>query len=125
MPRLLFLLIVMLCLGYQSRVRAEEEWNPSTLSDRTIEAIQQQTLVYQRCLERTMSTFSGTEFDSRHASNWVLKQCENQLDPIRNALLEEEVPVEIANRYLLRKRHQAARQVLQTMMFAESQLKRR
>jgi hypothetical protein len=100
---------------------AEDEWNPSTVSDRTIEVVQRQTLVYHQCLDRQIRTFDHPDFDSRNASNWILKQCENQLDPIRSALLEEHVPLAIANRYLLRKRHQAARQVLQAMMFAESQ----
>ncbi|MGH8547540.1 MAG: hypothetical protein ACRERU_02845 [Methylococcales bacterium] len=121
MCRSLFLSIVLLSAVYQTTVQADDQWNPSTLSDWTIEAIQQQTLVYHQCLDRQVAAFNQRNFDSRKASNWILKQCENRLDPIRSALLAEKVPIEIANRYLLRKRHQAARQILEIMMFAESQ----
>ncbi|MCI0654129.1 MAG: hypothetical protein L0Y39_06590 [Methylococcaceae bacterium] len=121
MYRSLLLSIVLVSALCRTTVRAEDQWNPSALSDRTIEAIQRQTSVYHQCLERQLRTFDHNGFESRSASSWILKQCENQLDPIRKALLEEKVPIEVANRYLLRKRHQAARQVLQTLMFAESQ----
>ncbi len=107
--------------GHEFAVGEVQQWDSSRLTDQTIEAIQQQTLNYHRCLDRQMAAFNQKDFDSRTASNSVLKQCEDQLDPIRSSLLNEHVPIEIANRYLLRKRHEAARQVLKFMMFAESQ----
>ena len=101
-------------------IAEKEEWNPSTLSEKTIEAIQQQTLVYHQCLDRELNGMRETIADSRDATNRVLKQCEALLDPIRDSLVAEKVPQEIATRYLLRKRHQAARQVLKFVMFAQS-----
>ena len=120
MFRSFFLAALLITVPIPAVVNAEDQWNPSTLSNSTIEAIQKQTVVYHQCLDRQVAAFNETNFDSRDASNRVLKQCEDKLDPIRTALLEEKVPLEIANRYLLRKRHQAARQVLKYMMFAQS-----
>ena len=121
MRRSFILSVLLISAGFQVTLKAEDLWTPSTLSDRTIEVINQQTLVYHQCLDRQIATFNQPDFDSRDASNHVLKQCENRLDPIRDALLKEHVPREIADRYLLRKRHQAARQVLKYMIFAASQ----
>ncbi|MGR9107570.1 MAG: hypothetical protein ACU843_11630 [Gammaproteobacteria bacterium] len=123
MRRLFFLSALLIVAGTGTLVAAEEQWNPSILSEGTIAEIQKQNLVYQKCLGQQVAAFHESDFDSREASNRVLKKCENELDPIRNALLKEKVPLEIANRYLLRKRHQAAREVLKYMMFAESQQK--
>ena len=119
MYRSIFLSLFAFSVG-SFAIAAAEEWNPSTLSDRTIESIQEQTLVYHQCLDRELNGIREKISDSRNATNRVLKQCEAQLDPIRDALVAEQVPTEIANRYLLRKRHQAARQVLKYMMFAQS-----
>jgi len=58
--------------------------------------------------------------DPRNAANWVLKQCEAKLKPIGEALIAEKVPIEVTDRFILRKRHQAARKVLQMMMYAEA-----
>ncbi|MGH8559905.1 MAG: hypothetical protein ACRESZ_21130 [Methylococcales bacterium] len=123
MRKSLFLSFLLMSAGCQTSVQAEDRWNPSVLSDRTIEAIQQQTVIYHQCLGRQVAAFDHKDFDSRHASNRVLTQCESELDPIRNALLAEKVPIEIANRYLLGKRHQAVRGILNEMMFVESQQK--
>ena len=121
MYRSLFVSVFLLLAVWNGVLSANERWNPSILSEQTIQKINQQTKVYHQCLDRQITTFNLKGIDSRDASNWILKQCENQLDPIRAALLNEKVPVEIANRYLLKKKHQAARKVLRFMMFAKSQ----
>jgi hypothetical protein len=120
MNKFRFLSLGLIFIGCQGTAGAEDQWSPSTLPSQTIRSIQQQTSVYHQCLGRQIAAFESKKFDSRNASNWILKQCEDQLNPIRSALLDEKVPIEIADRYLLRKRHQAAREVIKQMMFAES-----
>lgn len=120
MSKPLLVSFFVLLAAWNDAVSANEQWNRSILSDQTIQKINQQTTVYHQCLDRHIATFNLKSIDSRDASNWILKQCENRLDAIRTALLDEKVPVEIANRYLLKKRHQAARKVLKFMMFSKS-----
>lgn len=121
MYRFLFISALLVLVSQISEISAEEEWTPSILPDQTIQTIQKQTQIYHQCLERHITTFNIKGIDSRDASNWILKQCENKLNPIRTALLDQKVPLAIANRYLIKKRHQAARKVLKYMMFAKSQ----
>lgn len=100
---------------------AEEQWQASTLSAESIHKIQTKTEAYHQCLHKEVSGFPLSAVDSRDATNAILKKCEPRLIPIRELLLLENVTPRVANRYLLSKRHQAARNVLKSMMYAESQ----
>jgi hypothetical protein len=100
--------------------RAQTQWTPSELSDPTIEKIKQQSIVYHQCLEGEIAGFNLPGNDSRDAANIILRKCEAELREIRTALTNANVPAPGADRYLLRKRHQAARKVLQYMMYAKS-----
>jgi hypothetical protein len=99
---------------------AQTQWTPSELSDLTIEKIKQQSIVYYQCLEGEIAGFKLAGNDSRDAANIILRNCEPELREIRAALMNAHVPAPGADRYLLRKRHQAARKVLQHMMYAKS-----
>ena len=116
-----YLIRLILVIGCVSNLQAEEQWQASTLSAETINKIQSETAEYHRCLGGEIKQFQQKRMDSRDAANLILKRCESKLLPIRETFLAENVEVAAANRYLKRKRHQAARKVLQTMMFAESQ----
>ena len=118
--RLVALILVIGCTS-SSHLRAEEKWQASTLSDKTISKIQSETAEYHRCLGSEIKRFQLKQMDSRDAASLILKHCESKLAPIREAFIAENVAVAATNRYLMRKRHQAARKVLKAMMFAEAQ----
>ncbi len=117
---LIRLILVIGCVS-ASNLQAEEQWQASTLSDETISKIKSETAEYHRCLGGEIKQFQQKRMDSRDAANLILKRCESKLLPIRETFLAENVEVAAVDRYLTRKRHQAARKVLQTMMFAASQ----
>jgi len=118
-----YLIGLILIVGFASATSlcAEEQWQTSTLSDEIIRKIQSETAEYHRCLGSEVKQFQQKRMDSRNAANLILKSCESKLLPIRETFLAQNVELAAANRYLMRKRHQAARKVLQSMMFAASQ----
>ena len=121
MKRFICTLFVAFFLPSATPLSAEEEWAASAFSEATIAKINQETAVYHRCLSDQLATFRINNADSRDATNLLLKKCEAQLVPVRDTLIATNVAPAIADRYLLRKRHQAARKVLQLVMYAESQ----
>ena len=100
---------------------APKTWQPTTLAPQTIEKTRTATQAYHVCLSNEIKSLQHARLDSRDATNVILKKCESELTPIRDALLAEQVPPKIADRFLFRKRNQAVRKLLQLMMFAESQ----
>ncbi len=116
-----FLIGLILVIGCAGGLQAEEQWQASTLSAETIRKIQSETAKYHHCLGGEVKQFQQKRMDSRDAANLILKRCEAKLLPIRETFLAQNVEIAAVDRYLKRKRHQAARKVLQTMMFAESQ----
>ena len=117
----LFGLIVFINCVVAGQAIAEEEWQASALSSESISKIQSETVEYHRCLGGEVSQMHDTQLDSRDATSLILKKCESKLIPIRAIFLSENVEVAAIDRFLMRKRHQAVRKVLQAMMFAESQ----
>lgn len=108
-------------ISFSQIIHSEGTWSPSTLSETTKQTTQSATTDYHTCLNREISNFKSPGKDSRDTSNLILKKCESQLFPIRRAFAAERVPESITNRYLRQKRNRAARQVLQIMMFSQSQ----
>ncbi|RUM53458.1 MAG: hypothetical protein DSY87_03430 [Methylococcus sp.] len=120
MSRIFLLSEIIFLTMLAGTARAQTQWIPSELSDPTIEKIKQQSIVYHQCLEGKIAGFNLVGTDSRDAANIILKKCEAELREIRTLLTNANVPAPGADRYLLRKRHQAARKVLQYMMYAKS-----
>ncbi len=114
-------LIVIINYALAGQAIAAEEWQASALSRETINKVQSETVEYHRCLGGEISQMRNTQLDSRDATSLILKKCENKLIPIKETFLSENVEVATVNRFLMRKRHQAVRKVLQAMMFAQSQ----
>ncbi len=119
MKRFLLYVLGLLIVPTGSAISAKT-WQPTTLSSETIEKTRVATQAYHVCLDNEINAFRQVRLDSRHATNIILKKCEFELTPIRTALLAEQVPTKIADRLLRRRRNQAVRKVLQSMMFAES-----
>ncbi len=96
------------------------QWQPSTLSEETIQAARLASNKYFSCIEHELIQFRYQGGDSRYETGKLLKRCENRLIPIQTAFAKEKVDDAITRRYLRRKRTQAARHVLRIIMAMEA-----
>ena len=103
---------------------AGDQWQDSQLSPAAIETAQAATHRYHLCLDKEIKDIALAGKDSRAVTDLVLKKCEPALAPIRSAFEKENVLPVITNRYLRRKRTQAARNVLHAVMLAQNELLR-
>ncbi|HHJ38166.1 MAG: hypothetical protein AXA67_03490 [Methylothermaceae bacteria B42] len=97
-----------------------KHWQPSTLSSQTIQSARQASNDYFSCIEHELIRYQYRGGDSRYETGKLLKRCENRLAPIRTAFAKENVDDTITQRYLRRKRTQAARHVLRIIMSMEA-----
>ena len=94
----------------------EQTWQPSTLDEKTLKKVDEAVLAHQKCLnEETRHHLKDPE-DSRRVTDLILNACDGRLAPIKPAFQAEKVPDILAERYLRRKRSQAAQQVLRVVM---------
>lgn len=98
----------------------KEEWNETTLSEATIQKIQQAQYTYKKCVSDVMQKPEFAKLESRQATDAVIKQCEPTLSEMRKVYTDVEVPGEIADRHLKKLRIQVTRKVLQELMYAEA-----
>lgn len=94
----------------------EGQWEPSKLKDSTIEAVNRHTANYQHCIDAEGQGIASRQADARELANEVLKKCEAQLTPLREAFLSEGVSEQEADRYLRKTRTYAARNLLRALM---------
>lgn len=108
--------------GCADSLKAPEpkRWPPSTLSDQTIEQANQASRDYFACIQVELARYRYQGGDSRYETQALLRRCENRLEPIQLAFAAEGVDPRITGRYLKRKRTQAARYVLETIMGLEA-----
>lgn len=118
----LALLILSGCSTSKTELQTSR-WQPSTLSKETISAIHASSQDYFSCIDRQLSEYRYFGGDSRYETGRLLKQCENRLEPAQSSLNREHVYEKIVQRYLRRKRTQAARYVLRMIMAMEAQQK--
>ena len=95
-----------------------QSWESTTLSDTTIKHIQEAKHQYLLCITTEAKKLYKTKMDSRAATDFILKQCEENLAQIRTVFEQEKVPVAITDRYLKKTRTQTARKVLEEMIIA-------
>ena len=95
-----------------------QSWESTTLSDATIKHIQEAKHQYLLCITTEAKKLYKTKMDSRAATDFILKQCEENLAQIRTVFEQEKVPVAITDRYLKKTRTQTARKVLEEMIIA-------
>src|SRR5574343_454744 len=98
----------------------KEEWNETTLSEATIQKIQQAQFTYKKCVSDVMQKPEFAKLESRQATDVVIKQCEPTLAEMRKVYTDVQVPGEIADRHLKKLRIQVTRNVLQELMYAEA-----
>lgn len=111
------------CAGTPEGTPTDKQWQPTTLSDQTIEQARQSSRDYFGCIQDQLAQYRYRGGDSRYETEALLKPCEKRLEPIRTAFAEEGVDPRITRRYLKRKRTQAARHVLRLIMAMEAQYK--
>lgn len=100
---------------------AEGEWQAPALKTETIEKIHAQTQNYHQCMGQELLKFTDPAADPRNIADAVLKICEAQLTPMREAFVAEGVPEAQADRYLRRVRTQAANNLLRETMMMQAQ----
>ncbi|WP_152486017.1 hypothetical protein [Methylohalobius crimeensis] len=118
-----FVFILAGCAGTPEGKPTDKQWQPTTLSDRTIKQARQSSRDYFGCIQDQLAHYRYRGGDSRYETEALLKPCEKRLEPIRTAFAEEGVDPRITRRYLKRKRTQAARHVLRLIMAMEAQYK--
>ena len=122
--RLAGFVLIFYCLVAAQPVMAEEtraaveRWEPTTLSEATIQKVQGAKHHYLQCIAKAVKEERYQKLDTRVATDAILKSCETSLSAIREAFLSEKVPASVADRYLKRTRTQTARSVLENMMYA-------
>ena len=97
-----------------------QDWKPTTLSEKTLGKINQAVDSYHRCLNDETTKHVNDPEDSRKLTDLILSVCDPKLSPIKPAFQAEKVPDVISDRYLQRKRSQAAQQVVRIVMGAHA-----
>lgn len=98
----------------------QQEWQPTTLSDKTQAKVNAGLEEYQKCLNEETKKHVQDKEDSRKLTDLVLRNCEAKMTPIKEAFDAEKVPGAISDRYLRSKRSRAAQQVVKVMMQAQA-----
>ncbi len=109
-------------IAYAAEAKSNEknDWNATSLTEEVIKKIQQSQFQYKKCVTDEMQKEGYYKFDSRNATDAIIKQCENVLSNMRRVYLDSKVPGVIADRHLKKMRIDITRRVLKQLMFAEA-----
>ena len=99
---------------------AEEQWVPSTVSEKTWDQVHQAKVSYDGCLNQQLATNVAKAADPRALTDAILKACEEHLNPIRTAFQSEKMPDEMVDRYLRQQRSRAAQSLVRELMGAQA-----
>lgn len=107
-------------LAASSLVRAEGEWQPSTLSEATLAKVHEAAKAYQDCLNGEFVAHGDEGVDSRLQADRILHTCESRLAPMKAAFDAENVPDSISERYMRSHRTRGARELVRLLMSAQA-----
>jgi hypothetical protein len=107
-------------LGVPALLRAEGEWQPSTLSEATLAKVHEAAKAYQDCLNEEFRAHVEEDVDSRLQTDRILHACESRLTPMKAAFDAEKVPDAIGERYLRSHRTRGARELVRLLMAAQA-----
>ena len=114
--------LALLTVAYS--LRAEEaikqEWQPSTLSEKTLTKVNGGVKAYQKCLNTETVAHVNDKEDSRKVTDLILRNCEPSLTVVKEAFNAEKVPGAISDRYIRSKRSRGAQQVVRVVMGAQA-----
>lgn len=112
---------LLFCLGNAAGLQAaEDQWTPSTVSDKAWAQVRQAKGAYDLCLSQQLATNVVKDADPRLLTDTILKACEEHLNPIRTAFRDEKVPDEMVDRYLRQQRSRAAQSLVRELMGAQA-----
>lgn len=98
----------------------KQEWQPTTLSEKTLAKVNTGLEDYQKCLNEETQKHVQDKEDSRKLTDLVLRNCESRMTVIKEAFDAEKVPGAVSDRYIRSKRSRAAQQVVKIMMQAQA-----
>lgn len=106
----------MAALSVQAWAEAEQEWQPTTLSEATLAKVHEAAKSYQDCLNDELRAHANEDADSRLLTDRILHTCEDRLAPTKAAFDAEKVPDEISERYMRSHRTRGARGLVKALM---------
>lgn len=112
--------VLLAALGAPALLRAEGEWQPTTLSEVTLVKVHEAAKAYQDCLNEEFRDHVGEAVDSRLQTDRILRTCENRLTPMKAAFDAEKVPDSISERYMRSHRTRGARDLVRLLMSAQA-----
>ncbi len=98
----------------------KQEWQPSTLSEKTLAQVNGGVEAYQKCLNKETLAHVNDKEDSRKVTDLILRNCEKPLTLVKEAFEAEKVPGIISDRYIRSKRSRGAQQVVRVVMGAQA-----
>jgi|GEM_PF-156851 hypothetical protein len=98
----------------------KQEWQPTTLSEKTQAKVNAGVEDYQKCLNDETRAHVQDKEDSRAVTDLILRNCEKRMTVIKEAFDAEKVPGSISDRYIRSKRSRAAQQVVKIVMQAQA-----
>ncbi|MEE9425365.1 MAG: hypothetical protein V3V18_10380 [Methylococcales bacterium] len=75
---------------------------------------------YQVCLTEQIKRYVNIDMHVRQSSGEILKACESEFNPIREAFKAEDIPSQVTERYISTKRSRSTPNILRVLMFAQS-----
>ena len=106
--------------GAEEATEIKQEWQPSTLSDKTLAKVNAGVEDYFKCLNDETLKHVQDKDDSRRVTDLILGNCEKRLGAVKEAFDAEKVPANLSERYLRSKRSRGAQQVVKVVMQAQA-----
>ena len=75
---------------------------------------------YQVCLTEQIKRYVNVDMHVRQSSGEIIKACESEFNPIREAFKAEDIPSQVTERYISTKRSRSTPNILRVLMFAQS-----
>lgn len=75
---------------------------------------------YQVCLTEQIKQYVNVDMHVRQSTGRILKACEPEFNPIRDAFKAEDIPSQVTERYINTKRSRSTPNILRVLMFAQS-----
>ena len=92
----------------------------SAISAESILISRQASQQYQRCLTEQIKKYVHIEMDVRESTGRILKGCDAEFNPIREAFKSDNIPANVTERYINTKRSRSTPNILRVLMFAQS-----
>ncbi|MCH9698409.1 MAG: hypothetical protein K0U68_09920 [Gammaproteobacteria bacterium] len=75
---------------------------------------------YQVCLSEQIKNYVNIEMDVRESTGRIMKTCDVEFNPIRDAFKLDAIPSNVTERYISTKRSRSTPNILRVLMFAQS-----